>query len=242
MKAMILAAGRGKRLMPLTKHIPKPLVRINDKPMLAYHLERLHAAGIVNVIINVSYLGHRIVEEIGYRYKSLKISYSFEPSPPLETAGGIAFAKPWSLSSQPFLAINSDILCDWPLNRAFKISSSELPKEKLAYLVLTKNLSHDGDFYLTGKTVFNNLSDRMDTNSYKLTFTGIGIYRPQFFQDIKRGTSGKLKDILIPAIEKGLVMGELHQGIWEDIGTSARLKTTKRKHERKGGQPFDYPK
>ena len=73
MNAMILAAGRGKRLMPLTKHIPKPLVRINDKPILAYHLERLHNAGIVNVTINVSYLGHRIVEEIGYRYKSLKI-------------------------------------------------------------------------------------------------------------------------------------------------------------------------
>ena len=95
MNAMILAAGRGKRLMPLTKHIPKPLVRINGKPILAHHLESLHAAGIADVIINVSYLGHLIVEEFGYRYKGLKIFYSFEPSPPLETAGGIAFAKPW---------------------------------------------------------------------------------------------------------------------------------------------------
>ena len=126
MNAMILAAGRGKRLMPLTKHAPKPLVRINGKPILAYHLERLHTAGIVDVIINVSYLGHLIVEEFGYRYKGLRIFYSFEPSPPLETAGGIAFAKPWVLSNQPFLVINSDILCDWPLSRAFKIYSSNI--------------------------------------------------------------------------------------------------------------------
>ena len=132
---MILAAGRGKRLMPLTKYVPKPLVKINGKPILAHHLERLHTAGIVDVIINVSYLGHLIVEEFGYRYKGLRIFYSFEPSPPLETAGGIAFAKPWVLSTQPFLVINSDILCDWPLSKAFKISSSEILDEKLAYLV-----------------------------------------------------------------------------------------------------------
>ena len=197
------------------------------------------SAGIVDVIINVSYLGHLIVEEFGYRYKGLRIFYSFEPSPPLETAGGIAFAKPWALSNQPFLVINSDILCDWPLSKAFKISSSKILDEKLAYLVLTKTQSLSGDFHLVGKTVFNNLNDHIGANNYKLTFTGIGIYRPQFFQHIKRGTFRKLKDILIPAVEKGLVMGELHKGIWEDIGTNERFEDAKSKYERKGGKALD---
>ena len=240
MNAMILAAGRGERLMPLTKHIPKPLVRINGKPILAHHLESLHAAGIVDVIINVSYLGHLIVDEFGYRYKSLKIFYSFEPSPPLETAGGIAFAKPWVLSTQPFLVINSDILCDWPINKAFKITSSKLFDKKLAYLVLTKTQSLSGDFHLVGKTVFNNLNDPIGVNDYKLTFTGIGIYRPQFFRQVKRGTFGKLKDILIPAVERGLVLGELHQGIWEDIGTNERFENAKSKYGKKEGKALDW--
>ena len=239
MNAMILAAGRGERLMPLTKHIPKPLVRINGKPILAHHLESLHDAGIVDVIINVSYLGHLIVEEFGYRYKGLRIFYSFEPAPPLETAGGIAFAKPWALSDQPFLVINSDILCDWPLSKAFKISSSEILEEKLAYLVLTKTQSLPGDFHLIGKTVLNDINDPIGANYYKLTFTGIGIYRPQFFQQIKRGTFGKLKDILVPAVENGLVIGELHKGIWEDIGTNQRLQDAKSKYERKRGKALD---
>ncbi|MDA9689954.1 nucleotidyltransferase family protein [Betaproteobacteria bacterium] len=239
MNAMILAAGRGKRLMPLTKHIPKPLVRINGKPLLAHHLEKLHAAGIVDVFINVSYLGHLIVEEFGCSYKGLKISYSFEPSSPLETAGGIAFARPWTLSNQPFLVINSDILCDWPLSKALKISSSKVLDEKLAYLVLTRNQSYSGDFHLVGKTVVNKLNNYIGTNNYKLTFTGIGIYKPQFFQHIKRGTFGKLKDILIPAVENGLVIGELHQGVWEDIGTTERFDDAKSKYERKGGKALD---
>ena len=236
---MILAAGRGKRLMPLTKNIPKPLVKINGKPILAHHLERLYNAGIGNVVINVSYLGHLIVEEFGYKYKDLNIFYSFEPSPPLETAGGIAFAKPLNLSSQPFLVINADIFCDWPLTRAFKISSSKTLDEKLAYLVLTKTSAFSGDFYLIGNTVFNNLNDHIGTDNYKLTFAGIGIYRPEFFQYIKRGTSEKLRNILIPAVEKGLVMGELHQGIWEDIGTNERLESAKRKYEEKGRKILD---
>ena len=236
---MILAAGRGKRLMPLTKHIPKPLIRINGKPILGYHLERLYSAGVVNVVINVSYLGHLIVEEFGYEYKGLNIVYSFEPSPPLETGGGIAFAKPLNLSSQPFLVINADILCDWPLSRAFKISSSKILDEKLAYLILTKTSSLSGDFHLVGNTVFNNLNGHFGTNNNKHTFAGIGIYRPEFFRYVKRGTSVKLRDILIPAVEKGLVMGELHQGIWEDIGTNERLKNTKRKHEKRGGKALD---
>ena len=240
MNAMILAAGRGERLMPLTKHIPKPLVRINGKPILAHHLERLHAAGIVDVIINVSYLGHLIVEEFGYRFKDLRIFYSFEPSPPLETAGGIAFAKPWALSDQPFLVINSDILCDWPLSEAFKIYSSKILDGKLAYIVLTKTQSLSGDFHLVEKTVCNTINDCTVTNNYKLTFTGIGIYRPQFFQHIKRGTYGKLKDVLIPAVEKGLVMGELHQGIWEDIGTNERFENAKSKYGKKEGKALDW--
>ena len=239
MNAMILAAGRGKRLMPTTKHIPKPLVRIDGKPILAHHLEQLYNAGIANVIVNVSYLGHLIVEEFGYKYKELNIFYSFEPAPPLETAGGIAFAKPLNLLSQPFLVINADILCDWPISKAFKISSSKLFDKKLAYLVLTKTQSLSGDFHLVGKTVFNNINDCIGTNNYKLTFAGIGIYRPELFQCVKRGTSEKLRDILIPAVERGLIVGELHQGIWEDIGTNERLENAKRKLERKGGKALD---
>ena len=105
--------------------------------------------------------------------------------------------------------------------------------------VLTKTQSLSGDFHLVGETVFNNINDRIGENNYKLTFTGIGIYRPQFFQQIKRGTFGKLKDILIPAIEQGLVMGELHKGVWEDIGTNERFEDAKSKYERKGGKALD---
>ena len=130
-------------------------------------------------------------------------------------------------------------MCDWPLSRAFKISSSKILDEKLAYLVLTKTSSLSGDFHLVGNTVFNNLNDDIGTNNFKLTFAGIGIYRPEFFQCIKRGTSEKLRDILIPAVEKGLVTGELHHGIWEDIGTNERLENAKRKYARKGGKALD---
>tara|TARA_B100000575_G_scaffold294239_1_gene308894 strand:+ start:19391 stop:20116 length:726 start_codon:yes stop_codon:yes gene_type:complete len=224
MNAMILAAGRGNRLMPLTKHIPKPLIKINGKSILRQQLDGLHNAGFLNVVINISYLGHLILKEFGYRHKGLNISYSFEPTQPLETAGGIAFAKPWRLLGQPFLVINSDIICDWPLSKALRISSDGFLKKKLAYLVLTSSMSHHGDFYLSKNTVFNTVGDQSTNRSHKLTFTGIGIYRPEFFNGVRRGTSRSLRDVLIPAIGEGLVMGEYHDGIWEDIGTKENLK------------------
>ena len=118
-------------------------------------------------------------------------------------------------------------MCDWPLSEALKIYSSKILDGKLAYIVLTKTQSLSGDFHLVEKTVCNTINDCIVANNYKLTFTGIGIYKPQFFQQIKRGTYGKLKDILVPAVKKGLVMGELHQGIWEDIGTNERLEMRK---------------
>ena len=233
MNAMILAAGRGRRLMPLTNHIPKPLIKLNGESILAHHFEQLNSSGFHNVFVNISYLGHLIVKEFGYRYKGLKISYSFEPYPPLETAGGISFAQPWNLSNHPFLVINSDIVCDWPLTKVFKISSKKLQGGKLAYLVFTNSLSQKGDFYLSKNIVSNRINNNSPDKAEKLTFTGIGVYKPEFFRDVKRGTSCTIKKILVPTIEKGLVIGEHHKGVWHDIGTPKRLKEATKYYNRR---------
>jgi len=220
---MILAAGRGKRLMPLTSHTPKPLIKFDGIPILAHHFENLQKAGFLNVYVNISYLGHLILQEFGYNYKGLRIFYSFEPYPPLETAGGITFAKPWGLSEYPFLVINADIICDWPITKAFKIGSQEINGKKLAYLILTNNPLEKGDFCLKKNYVTDTPALPYE-HSKKLTFTGIGIYSPKLFQNIKRGSFCALKKVLVPAIEAGLVKGECHRGLWEDIGSEQRLK------------------
>ena len=218
MKAMILAAGRGERMRPLTDTCPKPLLTVGGKPLVAWHLERLAAAGFVDVIINHAHLGTLIETALGNGQQwNLNIRYSPEPDGALETAGGIAQALPL-LGDAPFLVINGDILCDWNPMLAVRA----LGAEKLAHLVMVPNPPQHpkGDFCLDGGMVETPVGA---DDTPLLTFSGIGIYRPEMFADITRGSRAKLAPLLVAAMAKNEISGELHRGIWLDIGTPDRL-------------------
>ena len=129
---MILAAGRGKRLKPITDSTPKPLISINGKSLITKHLENLDRANFTHVVINLSYLGSKICRQFGYIFgKNLSISYSFEPSRALETAGGIAYAEPWNKVNDPFLVLNGDIWSDWDARQAYDIAKKIKKKQTL---------------------------------------------------------------------------------------------------------------
>jgi MurNAc alpha-1-phosphate uridylyltransferase len=214
MKAMILAAGRGERMRPLTDRTPKPLLPVAGKPLIVWHLERLARAGFHEVVINHAHLGDQIEALLGDGDAwNVHIRYSAEPHGALETAGGIANALPL-LGNDPFLVINGDIFCDWDVSRA-RIA---LGPGDLAHLVLVDNPPHHphGDFSLRDGKVGS-------ADTAKLTFAGIGIYRPQLFADIARGTPAKLAPLLLDAIAAGRVSGECHAGRWVDVGTPERL-------------------
>lgn len=211
MKAMILAAGRGERMRPLTDVTPKPLLPVAGKPLIVWHLERLARAGFSEVVINHAHLGDQIEALLGGGDAwGLSIRYSIEPQGALETAGGIANALPL-LGNDPFLVVNGDIFCDWDFSRA-RLGDA------LAHLVLVANPPHhpEGDFTLEGTKVGAG-------KTAKLTFSGIGIYRPALFAGIGRGQPAKLAPLLHGAIAAGRVTGEHHRGRWEDVGTPERL-------------------
>jgi MurNAc alpha-1-phosphate uridylyltransferase len=211
---MILAAGRGERMRPLTDRTPKPLLPVAGKPLIVWHLERLARAGLREIVINHAHLGDQIeaLLDNGSAW-GLDIRYSEEPPGALETAGGIANALPL-LGEDPFVVVNGDIYCDWDFGRA----RSALPRDDLAHLVLTGNPVHNagGDFALNEGRV---AADGMA----RLTFAGIGIYRPELFAAIERGTSAKLAPLLRVAMDADRVSGELHSGRWMDVGTPERL-------------------
>lgn len=222
MRAMILAAGRGERMRPLTDHTPKPLLPVAGKPLIVWHLERLARAGFHDVVINHAHLGDQIEALLGDGDAwNVSIRYSAEPHGALETAGGIANALPLltdELGHAPFLVINGDIFCDWALARA----RTALAPDRLAHLVLVGNPPHHpaGDFTLhDGKVSTGGTAPGMAN----LTFSGIGIYRPELFADITRGTPAKLAPLLNDAIAAGQVSGERHAGRWVDVGTPERL-------------------
>ncbi len=213
MKAMVLAAGRGERLRPLTDTLPKPLLAVRGKPVIAWTLERLSRAGITELVINHAHLGHKIEETLGDGSAfGVAIRYSPEAEA-LETAGGIANALPL-LGSEPFIVVNGDVYCDFdfvPLRRR------ELG-DRLAHLVLVTNPEHNaaGDFVLDGAQVAMEGAPRY-------TFSGIALYRPEIFRSVERGAKAKLAPLLTRAIRQGLVGGELHRGMWHDVGTPQRL-------------------
>lgn len=219
MKAMILAAGRGQRMRPLTDHTPKPLLPINGQPLIGWHLQRLGAAGICDVVINHAWLGEQIEQTLGDGKRwGVQIRYSAE-SPALETAGGIARALPL-LGSEPFLVINGDIWCDWPLTRATDIAKHwQTQRALLAHLIMVANPSHhlEGDFYLSGDTVV------QAHGQPKLTFAGIGVYHPDLFADLDPNQAAPLAPLLRQAMDQSAVRGELHDGHWIDVGTPERL-------------------
>ncbi len=211
MKAMILAAGKGERMQPLTAHTPKPLLRVGGKMLIEYHLEALRRSDIEDVVINLSWLAEQFEPALGdgSRY-GLRIRYSYEGPEPLETAGGIIAALPL-LGSAPFLVVNGDIWTDY--------SFAGLPCQPhaMAYLVLVNNPPHhpQGDFALTDSQVSN-------ANEQRLTFSGIAVYHPALFAGLSPGVRA-LAPVLRAAIGQGQVSGEHYAGDWRDIGTPQRL-------------------
>jgi MurNAc alpha-1-phosphate uridylyltransferase len=213
MRAMILAAGRGERLRPLTDSIPKALVPAAGKPLIAWHLERLAASGCRAAVINVSHLAAQIVERLGDgRDFGLSIAYSREPEP-LETAGGIAQAAPL-LGAAPFLLVNADVYCEVDFRRLLAV---ELGR-RLAHLVLVPNPAHraGGDFTLEDGKVGNGSGPRY-------TYAGIAVMAPALVAGVKAGEKAPLAPLLRAAAGRGLISGELHRGAWQDVGTRERL-------------------
>lgn len=220
MKAMILAAGRGERMRPLTDSCPKPLLAVGGKPLIVWHLERLAAAGFKEVVINHAHLGEQLVAALGDGSAwGLSIAYSAEPPGALETAGGIATALPLldDRAGTPFLVINGDIYCDWDVSKARRIAA-ELGNDQ-AHIVLVPNPPQHptGDFALAGLRVHNEGAQRH-------TFAGIGIYRPAFFKSTRPRQPAKLAPLLRGAADEELLSGEYHGGRWEDVGTPERLR------------------
>jgi MurNAc alpha-1-phosphate uridylyltransferase len=210
---MILAAGRGERMRPLTDRTPKPLLPVAGKPLIVWHLERLARAGFRDIVINHAHLGDQIeaLLDDGSAW-GLSIRYSEEPPGALETAGGIANAL-HLLGDAPFLVINGDIWCDLDL-----AALPALAAHDLAHLVLVPNPPHHphGDFVLNkGRVCAEGLS--------RHTFAGIGLYRPALFAGIERGKPAKLAPLLRGAMVNSRVSGQLHSGRWEDVGTPERL-------------------
>jgi len=218
MKAMILAAGRGERMRPLTDQTPKPLLPVHGKPLIQRHIERLVDAGITELVINLAHLGDQISDYLsdGQQFGAT-IHYSWE-STALETAGGIRKALPL-LGDQPFLAINGDIFTDYPFSRLL----NEVTTTSLAHLVLVPNPSHnpEGDFHLTdtGKIVSTNPPL---TTTARHTFAGIARYHPRLFSDLEEAPL-PLAPLLRQWANQGWLTGELHHGQWTDVGTPERL-------------------
>ncbi|HEY3431837.1 MAG TPA: nucleotidyltransferase family protein [Rhodocyclaceae bacterium] len=211
---MVLAAGRGERMRPLTDVTPKPLLPVGGKPLIVWHLERLAVAGFKEVVINHAHLGHLIEETLGDgQHLGLLITYSAEPPGALETAGGIVKALPL-LGSDPFLVINGDVFCDWDL----ALAHQALNTNDLAHLVLVPNPGHNekGDFALADHRI-------SSEGSPSFTFAGIGVYRPQLFAELISDQPAKLAPLLRTAMNAGKVSGELHTGRWVDVGTPQRL-------------------
>jgi MurNAc alpha-1-phosphate uridylyltransferase len=214
LKAMILAAGRGERMRPLTDHTPKPLLEVAGKPLIVWHIENLVRAGITDLVINHAHLGKQIETSLGDGSRfGARIRYSDEGTA-LETAGGIAYAL-HLLGEQPFAVINGDIWCDYDF--AHLPAFAARMQQDNVHLVLVNNPAHhpNGDFGLH--------DGRLTETAPKLTFSGIGLYKPLLFANIPRGSKAALAPMLRAQIALGKVSGEHHQGLWVDVGTPQRL-------------------
>ena len=211
MKAMILAAGRGERMRPLTDKCPKPLLKAGDKPLIEYQIERLVECGIKEFVINHAWLGDMIEKTLGDGSQyGAKISYSQE-NEALETGGGITKALPL-LGKEPFWVISSDI---WSF---FHFDQVELPNDSDAHLLMVGNPEHhqEGDFHLNE----DGFLDKDGTQ--KLTYSGAGIFSPTLFEN-RKIEKFPLRDIIHIAISNKRCSGEIYNGPWLDIGTPARL-------------------
>ena len=211
---MILAAGRGERMRPLTDLVPKPLLLVRGKSLIEWHVERLAQAGFCDLVINHAHLGHKIEAALGNGERfGVSISYSPEADA-LETAGGIANALKF-LGEEPFLVVNADIFTD--INYASL--AGKLTSRQLAWLVLVDNPLHhpSGDFALDHAKV-------QEEGEHKLTYSGVGVYRPELFASVAQGSKARLAPLLRSAMATGRVGGEYHCGMWTDVGTPQRLE------------------
>ena len=221
MKAMILAAGRGERMRPLTDTLPKPLLQVAGKSLIEYHIEALVKAGITDLVINHAWLGDKIVAQLGdgVRYGA-EIIYSKEDQA-LETAGGIIKALEF-LGEEPFIVVNGDIFTDYSF-----VNRPLLSAEKTAHLVLVTNPKHhiQGDFFCHNHLLS---AQEDDSKGQRFTFSGIAYYKAEFFKNIASGKQA-LGPLLRTAMSKQCVSGEVYKGLWCDIGTPERLAEINKK-------------
>lgn len=217
MKVMLLAAGRGNRMRPLTDCTPKPLLLAGDKPLIVWHIEKLVRAGLCDIVINHAHLGMQIEAALGDGAQfGAHLQYSPEGSA-LETAGGIAYALPL-LGDAPFAVINSDIFCNYDFALLPKRAAALQNNGDALHLVLVNNPVHHpaGDFGLQ--------SGRVTDVTPKFTFSGIGIYQPTLFRSITHGSVVPLAPLLRQQIAASKASGEHYAGLWTDVGTPQRLE------------------
>ncbi|HCS65766.1 MAG TPA: mannose-1-phosphate guanylyltransferase [Cellvibrio sp.] len=225
MKAMILAAGLGNRMRPLTNHTPKPLLCAGGKPLIEYHLENMRRAGIRDVIINLAYLGEKIQAHLGDGQQfGLNIIYSMEPEP-LETGGAILHALDL-LGEEPFLLVNGDVWCDLEFAQFIRQPFVEnTPAEnQLGHLLLVPNpeFHPQGDFALASNGLL--LDDPEKTYSQRFTFGGISLLKPELIANYpEKRQAFPLVEVLRGAISNRQLTGQVHHGHWSDIGTPVRL-------------------
>lgn len=216
MKAMILAAGLGTRMRPLTLTTPKPLLPVAGKPLIQYHIERLVAAGITELVINHAWLGEQLEQQLGNGSEfGAHITWSAEGEP-LETGGGIFRALPWlSSDNEPFVLLNGDLFTNYPLAR---LADLTLQEQDRAHLVLVPNPEHNpqGDFALETNRV-------LARGQTAYTFSGLSVLSPALFAGCEAGRFA-LAPLLREAMADGAVSGELFRGYWRDIGTPERLR------------------
>lgn len=228
MKAMILAAGRGERMRPLSDATPKPLLDVGGKPLIVWQLERLRSAGIIDVVINVSWLGEQIQARLGDgRAFNVRIHYSVEPEA-LETGGGVATALPL-LGRDPFVTVSGDLWTDFDFGAVRRIASEMNERRTLAHLILVPN----PDFHPEGDFAFDlGVDDALDASAAladdgdvarRYTFGNIGVYHPLLFEGVEPGTKCKLVTLFRRAMARRLVTGELYDGRWSNVGTPEQL-------------------
>ena len=217
MRAMILAAGLGERMQPLTADIPKPLLEVGGKSLIVHQVERLVAGGVTGVVVNHFYLGEKIQEALGNGSKfGIEILYSKEAIR-LETGGGIIKSLP-KLEDESFIVVNADIWADFDFSKLQTLQ----PRERLAHLVLVENSDHNprGDFYIDEKE---KVHEEKKASDKRLTFSGISVLHKKLFEGYSIQPIS-LVPLLQEAMANNLVTGEIHNGLWFDVGTPERLE------------------
>ncbi|HEY3645242.1 MAG TPA: nucleotidyltransferase family protein [Gammaproteobacteria bacterium] len=215
MKAVVLAAGKGERLRPLTDTTPKPLIEVRGRPLIVHHLERLRDAGFTQIHINTSWLAEKLQTTLGDGSRhGVHIHYSYEGPEPLETGGGLFKMLP-ALGRDPFLVVNGDVFTDFP----FENLKHSLKPDFLAHLAMVPNPPHHpkGDFHLSPAGHLRREGEP------KLTYSGIGVYKAEFFQDCRAGKF-PLLPLLKQAMAQEALSGELYKGDWFDVGTHQQLE------------------